>query len=803
MKNSIKIIFCVFVLLNSSSYAKNTDKFEERDFFCCSIYDLYKTNSTKNNNKTIKKNIFPAKNKIEDIKIIKTNTNEINVIDNKVKPFNEENNILKDQQQTENNIFSKKSQDYIEVEADESYWHEKKQLTILQGDTKITRGNETIKSELTNYLQNENRARLSGNVQYNADGIEVNAPYAEYDTKEARTDFISPKYKYSSLNITGKARYGVRLKNKKMFLKNSTYTTCDLINPDWNLISKTTELDFEKGVGSGKDVFVTVKGIPVFYTPYMRFSLDEQRKTGFLVPEWSGSWAKGPDVFTPFYWNIASNMDMLIQPSYIQDRGSRIETTFRYLKKEFDGAMYISYLGDDSEYVDDRYKILVDHKHRVNPNLLINTHYEKISDKDYYNDFGTGIAGVSSTYGSRYIEAIYEYNDWKIYGEFLGYQTFDKSLTSESEPYDLLPKIEISKRWNRNLLNFDIWTSITEWDHDSETKVDGTRSDFQFGIDKTFSMRGLDITPRLKLQHTQYNLENQVAGYSSSPSKTIPILSLNSEMVFSKEIRNSNLVHQIKPRLFYLYAGKENQDDIPIFDTGLNTFSYAQMFRDNRFSGADRTSDANQLSISLSSNFYDLENFRNIFNISIGKIVYFEDRDISTDNNTTYTRANSNLIAEMEYKPTENMSLVSTFLYDTHANDMKTQFNNHKFQYRGKNNNIFNASYRYSKNDIAQGDMSFVWGIKDNLKVLGRWAYDFKNNSNNNSSGNDIETLAGLEYESCCWKARLIQRRYKIDAEEYEKEIQFQIMLKGFTDVGTPLGDTIASSIQGYIDKKY
>tara|TARA_B100001063_G_scaffold226111_1_gene235486 strand:- start:398 stop:871 length:474 start_codon:yes stop_codon:yes gene_type:complete len=157
----------------------------------------------------------------------------------------------------------------------------------------------------------------------------------------------------------------------------------------------------------------------------------------------------------------------------------------------------------------------------------------------------------------------------------------------------------------------------------------------------------------------------------------------------------------------------------------------------------------------------------------------------------------------MEYKPTENMSLVSTFLYDTHANDMKTQFNNHKFQYRGKNNNIFNASYRYSKNDIAQGDMSFVWGIKDNLKVLGRWAYDFKNNSNNNSSGNDIETLAGLEYESCCWKARLIQRRYKIDAEEYEKEIQFQIMLKGFTDVGTPLGDTIASSIQGYIDKKY
>ena len=39
--------------------------------------------------------------------------------------------------------------------------------------------------------------------------------------------------------------------------------------------------------------------------------------------------------------------------------------------------------------------------------------------------------------------------------------------------------------------------------------------------------------------------------------------------------------------------------------------------------------------------------------------------------------------------------------------------------------------------------------------------------------------------------------------EVYEKEIQFQIMLKGFTDVGTPLGDTIESSIKGYIDKEY
>ena len=54
----------------------------------------------------------------------------------------------------------------------------------------------------------------------------------------------------------------------------------------------------------------------------MQFSLDDQRKTGFLVPDFSGSWVKGPDIIAPFYWNIAENMDMLINPGYIQERGA-------------------------------------------------------------------------------------------------------------------------------------------------------------------------------------------------------------------------------------------------------------------------------------------------------------------------------------------------------------------------------------------------------------------------------------------------------------------------------------------------
>ena len=757
MKKIINVTICIFSLFSTKVFSQDI---AEKDFFCCSVFDLHKTSTS--------------------ISKYKDHPNQKGI-----------------------------EAEIINIEADETFRDESKQITILQGDTKIVRGTETIRSELTNVLQLEDRARLSGNVKYENEGLEVESPYAEYNTKNSRTDFIAPVYKYSSLDISGKARYGVRLKNKKMFLKNSTYTTCDLINPDWNLISRTTELDFEKGIGKGRNVFVTVKGVPVFFTPYMQFSLDEQRKSGFLVPDFSGSWTKGPDVITPFYWNIAENMDMLIKPGYIQKRGSKIESTYRYLNKNFDGSIYFSYLDDDSEYKgsgkntrsnSNRYNFYVKHQQTFSNNLEIDLLYDKFSDKDYFDDFGAGISGSSTSYRTRHAKLNYHVNGWDIKSRFLGYQTFDRNISASSQPYDILPEINVKKRWDQEFANYDLNTSISQWNHVS--KVDGKRADIQFGIDKSFLMKGLRITPRMKVQHTSYDLDKQTSGFSSTPSKTIPIFTLDSEMTLSKQIKNTNIAHQIKPRIFYLYSGEENQDDIPIFDTGLNDFSYSQLFRDNSYSGLDRNNDTNQITLSLSSSFYDLEESRDIFTASIGQILYFEDRNISIDNSTTYTRSNSNIVAELQYKPSNNTSFTSTFLYDTKGTNKKTEKNIHTFQYRGKRNNVFNASYRYRKNDIEQGDISFAWGLSDHLNILGRWNYDFKNDIAANDAG-DIETLAGLEYESCCWKARLVQRKFKVDTNSYEKDIQFQIMLKGFTDVGTPLGNLISNSIKGYVDKEY
>lgn len=55
----------------------------------------------------------------------------------------------------------------------------------------------------------------------------------------------------------------------------------------------------------------------------------------------------------------------------------------------------------------------------------------------------------------------------------------------------------------------------------------------------------------------------------------------------------------LEPRLYYLNIPYKNQDQIPLFDTALADFNFAQIFSENQFSSWDRISNANQLTAAM------------------------------------------------------------------------------------------------------------------------------------------------------------------------------------------------------------
>ena len=173
----------------------------------------------------------------------------------------------------------------------------------------------------------------------------------------------------------------------------------------------------------------------------MRFSLDDQRKTGFLTPQFLEI-RNGPDLAAPLL-NIATNADLLLTPEYIQDRGAAATGHYRYLEKKYTGELYLSFLHDDDEYKDDRYSYFIEHKGKISQDIQVDLKYNKVSDKDYFSDFSSGISSSSTTYLDRHAKISMQKNGWNLNLNYIGYQVTDKNIANSDQPYEKLPEITL------------------------------------------------------------------------------------------------------------------------------------------------------------------------------------------------------------------------------------------------------------------------------------------------------------------------------------------------------------------------
>jgi LPS-assembly protein len=85
------------------------------------------------------------------------------------------------------------------------------------------------------------------------------------------------------------------------------FTTCPPGSRDWSLSARRLEIDQKTGWGSARDAMLRLGKIPVFYSPYFTFPIDDRRKSGFLFPSWGTSEDLGTELTVPYYFNLAPN----------------------------------------------------------------------------------------------------------------------------------------------------------------------------------------------------------------------------------------------------------------------------------------------------------------------------------------------------------------------------------------------------------------------------------------------------------------------------------------------------------------
>jgi len=664
------------------------------------------------------------------------------------------------------------------------------------GDVLVNRADQSITADQVTYNNQQEKATASGDVFYQENGFALHSDQAELQLANDTGQFNNNQFILESTHARGSTQI-TKLVNRNITQStNVTYTTCAPSISDWELQARTLELNKETGRGTGRDVWVEVFDIPLLYTPYISFPIDDRRQSGVLTPTFGSSDTTGMDFSIPYYWNIAPNYDATITPRIMTDRGLMLGGEFRYLTANSEGQVAAEIL-DDTDTNDLRGQFSLQNKSTISSRLTSEVDLNYMSDDDYLEDFGNSLSISSDRYLKSQASLNYRADNWNLLTKIDNYDAIDESISSTERPHRRLPQVLFNLHDTEvfGIAKVNMRNEFVYFEHSAD--VDAKRVDLHPGISIPLRTASGFITPRLSLRHTEYRLNDQADTINSHQSRTLPILSVDSGLFFERDLNFAGgMIQTLEPRAYYLYVPHKNQDDIPLFDTSEYDFSFNQLFRENRFSGADRVADANQLTLAVTSRFIESDSGSERLRASVGTIVYFDDLDVGLKpTSTDITKNTSDLVTEVSAKITNTWSARSALQYDPHAG--KTQKATLGVHYRDGADRVFNATYRSryeaASDDIEQTDLSFKWPISKEWSTVGRWNYSEEHNLS-------LDTFLGLERDTCCWRLRVIARRYVNDAldEEPKEGIFFQFELKGLTSFGKKLDSFLEEGILGY-----
>ena len=168
-------------------------------------------------------------------------------------------------------------------------------------------------------------------------------------------------------------------------LENAKVTTCDAGQNEWFITSDETIIDQSSGNIKAKHATLSLKGVPIMYSPYVDFSTTSQRKSGWLLPTAGSTTTSGFETSIPYYFNLSPTHDATLTSRYMEKRGLQFDGEFRYKKENFEGTSQIQYLNKDKESdIDNRYLLNINHKHNFGHGFSGTIEYEKVKNMDVH-----------------------------------------------------------------------------------------------------------------------------------------------------------------------------------------------------------------------------------------------------------------------------------------------------------------------------------------------------------------------------------------------------------------------------------
>lgn len=695
-------------------------------------------------------------------------------------------------------------------------------LSELRGDVRLEQNGRVVEGDVMYYDETTSRVIVDGNVRLEREGAVVQADSADYLANTEQGQLDNARYGLEVIGGRGMADEFYYYGNDVAALRKADYTTCTEEDETWLLTGEHIRLNNNTGRGEVWDATLYFFDLPVLYTPYFNFPIDDRRHSGVLLPTFGSS--DGFDLAVPYYFNLAPNYDATVTPRLITDRGVQLGGEFRYLLKQNRGEVEGEYLPSDSEFGDDRYLFAFRHLGRITRQWGVDAQYEEVSDDFYFDDLDTTLAETSESLLQRRLDLNYREGGLRFLTRVQEFELLDTDVLEENEPYSRIPQLRLDYLSQNFPLQFGFDSEAVNFQRDDvdslisapAQEVEGWRYDIRPRVVYRLDKVAWFIKGEAAYRYTEYNLDNNRAGLvADDPDRDLPSLGLRGGLRFERLMGNG-WVNTLEPEVFYAYAPFREQDDFPLFDTGVPDFEFNQLFVTNRFTGADRVEDANRITAALTTRLINPETGTVRGRARIGQYYHLDDPEVQITGEDINDE-HSDIVAELDLIPVPGWTTGLEIQYDPDEGDVNR--GSARLAWAPGDGRFVSLDYRFLRDfrrlnrftadgqlvDSERLEQSSIFAalpLTDDLSLIGRWTYSLEENQS-------IDTLGGFEYRAnCCWAFRGVWRRFltgggfdqfdRFEQEEFENAILFQIELTGLAPLGDDIQSELENDIVGY-----
>jgi LPS-assembly protein len=234
----------------------------------------------------------------------------------------------KDRQAQKATVKEQTGQSDMLVEADELVYDKDNNTVSAVGHAKVYYQGRVLQADKVTYYRDKKQVLAEGNAKFTDEQGNVYYGTTFELTDDFKSGFINSLLVETKDKTRFAAPHAERAEGETTTFESGTYTACEPCKDDptkpplWQVRAKRIIDNHTDQKIYYEDAWLEFYGWPVFYSPY--FSAPDpsvRRASGFLAPRFYGGNYVGFGVGVPYFWALAPNYDLTIEPSVLTQQG--------------------------------------------------------------------------------------------------------------------------------------------------------------------------------------------------------------------------------------------------------------------------------------------------------------------------------------------------------------------------------------------------------------------------------------------------------------------------------------------------